>query len=225
MQDHAKVRSNATQDARSTVRRPVTAPPAQASGLLGLQASVGNAVVVQRLKQQHRHGAGCGHEAEEASVQRSAVHDVVRAGGRPLDGSTRADMESRLGADFSDVRIHTDSAAKASAAEVGARAYTTGNHVVIGEGGADKLTLAHELTHVIQQRQGPVAGTDNGAGLRVSDPSDRFEREAESNARRAMSGAAKRTEQHAQETARAGQGRPRSRSSAGRHRQARTSSP
>ncbi|MGW4747259.1 eCIS core domain-containing protein [Streptomyces sp. NPDC004290] len=199
MQDHAKVRSNSTEDARSTARRPVTAPPAPASGLLGLQATVGNAAVVQRVQQQHRHGAGCGHGAEEAPVHRSAVHDVLRAGGRPLDGSTRADMESRLGADFSDVRIHDNSAAKASAAQVGARAYTSGNHVVIGEGGADKLTLAHELTHVIQQRQGPVAGTDNGAGLRVSDPSDRFEREAESNARRAMSGAAPRTEQHARE--------------------------
>ncbi|MFJ5725631.1 DUF4157 domain-containing protein [Streptomyces sp. NPDC093149] len=98
-------------------------------------------------------------------------------------------MESRLGADFSDVLIHDDSAARASAAEVGARAYTSGNHVVIGDGGADRHTLAHELTHVIQQRQGPVAGTDNGAGLKVSDPSDRFERDAEANARRVMRGA------------------------------------
>lgn len=95
-------------------------------------------------------------------------------------------MESRLGADFSDVRIHTGSAAKASAAEMGARAYTSGSHVVIGDGGADRHTLAHELTHVIQQRQGPVAGTDNGSGLSVSDPSDRFERETEANARRAL---------------------------------------
>ncbi|GGU29996.1 hypothetical protein GCM10010289_59270 [Streptomyces violascens] len=99
-------------------------------------------------------------------------------------------METRLGADFSDVRVHNDSAAKASAAEVGARAYTSGNHVVIGDGGDDKHTLAHELTHVIQQRQGPVAGTDNGSGLKVSDPSDRFEREAEANATRAMRGPA-----------------------------------
>ncbi|MFF1503836.1 DUF4157 domain-containing protein [Streptomyces sp. NPDC058316] len=122
-------------------------------------------------------------------MQRSAVQDVLRTNGRPLDGTTRADMESRLGADFSDVRIHDDSAAQASAAEVGARAYTSGNHVVIGDGGADRHTLAHELTHVIQQRQGPVAGTDNGAGLKVSDPSDRFERDAEANARRVMRGA------------------------------------
>ncbi|MGW2813730.1 eCIS core domain-containing protein [Streptomyces sp. NPDC001415] len=148
-------------------------------------------------QERHQHGAGCGHQqAEEPQVQRSAVHDVLRSGGRPLDSATRTDMESRLGADFSDVRIHNDSAAKASAAEVGARAYTSGSHVVIGDGGADKHTLAHELTHVIQQRQGPVAGTDNGSGLKVSDPSDRFEKEAEANATRVMSSApVQRTEQ------------------------------
>ncbi|MFJ5829172.1 DUF4157 domain-containing protein [Streptomyces sp. NPDC093089] len=142
---------------------------------------------------QHQHGAGCGHQqTDQPSVQRSAVHDVLRGGGRPLDDATRTDMEARLGSDFSDVRIHDDAAARASAAEVGARAYTSGSHVVIGDGGADKHTLAHELTHVIQQRRGPVAGTDNGAGLKVSDPSDRFEREAEANATRVMSGAVQR---------------------------------
>nr|WP_234392339.1 DUF4157 domain-containing protein [Streptomyces sp. WM6378] len=136
--------------------------------------------------EQHQHNAGCGHQGEKPAVQRSAVHDVLRTSGRPLDDATRGDMEARLGADFSDVRIHDDGAAKASAAEVGARAYTSGSHIVVGEGGADNHTLAHELTHVIQQRQGPVAGTDNGAGLRVSDPSDRFEREAEATAQQAM---------------------------------------
>ncbi|WP_420714810.1 DUF4157 domain-containing protein [Streptomyces sp. WM6372] len=139
-------------------------------------------------QEEHRHGAGCGHGTEQPQVQRSAVHDVLREGGRPLDDATRTDMEARLGADFSDVRIHTGGAAKASAADLGARAYTSGSHVVIGEGGADRHTLAHELTHVIQQRKGPVAGTDHGNGLRVSDPSDRFEREAEANATRALSG-------------------------------------
>ncbi|MFI6048658.1 DUF4157 domain-containing protein [Streptomyces violascens] len=167
-------------------------------GLLALQSTAGNAAVVQMLRaaqhpwaqEQHQHGAGCGHQQTEQAgqppVQRSAVHDVLRTSGKPLDGATRADMEARLGADFSDVRVHNDSTAKASAAEVGARAYTSGSHVVIGEGGADNHTLAHELTHVIQQRQGPVAGTDTGSGLRVSDPSDRFERAAEANARRVM---------------------------------------
>ncbi|MFF7754970.1 DUF4157 domain-containing protein [Streptomyces sp. NPDC007971] len=97
-------------------------------------------------------------------MQRSAVHGVLRTPGRPLDDATRTDMEARFDADFSDVRIHTDAAAMASATEVGARAYTSGNHVVIEDGGADKHTLAHELTHVIQQRQGPVAGIRQRGG-------------------------------------------------------------
>ncbi|MEU3430697.1 eCIS core domain-containing protein [Streptomyces gardneri] len=163
--------------------------------VLALQRTIGNAAVSRLVEEsRHQHGAGCGHaqspEAAPAPVQRSAVHGVLRSSGSPLDDGTRADMESRLGADFSDVRVHNDSAARASAAEVGARAYTSGNHIVIGDGGGDRHTLAHELTHVIQQRQGPVSGTDNGSGLRVSDPSDRFEREAEANARRALSGSA-----------------------------------
>jgi hypothetical protein len=121
-------------------------------------------------------------------VQRSSVHDVLNSSGRPLDQATRTEMEARLGADFSDVRVHRDEAARASAAEIGARAYTSGNHIVIGEGGDDRHTLAHELTHVIQQRRGPVAGSDNGQGLSVSDPHDRFEREAEAVATRVTQG-------------------------------------
>ncbi|MEU8890836.1 DUF4157 domain-containing protein [Streptomyces sp. NPDC048442] len=155
-------------------------------------------------QEEHQHGAGCGHlendQPPRPAVQRSAVHEVLGTTGRPLDEALRSDMEARLGADFSDVRIHNDAAAKASAAEVGARAYTSGSHVVIGDGGADRHTLAHELTHVIQQRTGPVAGTDNGDGLKVSDPSDRFEREAEANATRALASGPRSVQPFAQPT-------------------------
>jgi hypothetical protein len=118
------------------------------------------------------------------------VRDTLRVSGQPLTAPLKAEMEGRLGADLCDVRLHTGAAASASAAAVGARAYASGSHVVIGDGGADKHTLAHELTHVVQQRQGAVAGTDYGAGLAVSDPADRFEREAEAKATRAMAGPA-----------------------------------
>ncbi|MFF7528469.1 DUF4157 domain-containing protein [Streptomyces bobili] len=152
--------------------------------VLALQRAAGNtAVAALAERERHTHDAGCGH----APVQRSAVNQVIASPGSPLPTPVRQDMESRLGADFTDVRLHTDATARRSAAEVGARAYTSGSHIVIGDGGADPHTLAHELTHVIQQRQGPVAGTDNGSGLRISDPSDRFEREAEANAHRVMS--------------------------------------
>ncbi|MER5263932.1 DUF4157 domain-containing protein [Actinosynnema sp. NPDC002837] len=150
--------------------------PLTSQSTLHLQRTIGNAAVARLVESQqqqpHSHG-------DDQPVQRSAVPDVLRSPGRPLDDNTRTEMEARLDADFSDVRLHVDTAAQRSAAEIGARAYTSGNHVVIGEGGADTHTLAHELTHVIQQRQGPVAGTDRGDGLRVSDPGDKFEREAE----------------------------------------------
>ncbi|WP_436845404.1 eCIS core domain-containing protein [Streptomyces cinerochromogenes] len=147
---------------------------------------VGNAAVTRMLAREGLESAG--PTARPAPVQRSAVPEVLRSAGRPLDAPTRTEMEARLGADFSSVRVHDGPLAQRSAAEIGARAYTSGEHVVIGPGGRDRHTLAHELTHVIQQRSGPVSGTDNGAGLRISDPGDRFERAAEDNARRALAG-------------------------------------
>ncbi|MFB8206967.1 DUF4157 domain-containing protein [Streptomyces sp. NPDC056010] len=166
--------------------------PVPGERLRALQRSMGNAALARALEQQWQDDCrvpGLSHgEGASAPVQRSTVPDVLRGPGRPLGEAVRTEMEARLGADFSDVRLHTGPAAQRSAAEVGARAYTSGSHVVIGSGGADRHTLAHELTHVVQQRQGPVAGTDNGSGLRVSDPADRFERAAEENARRVLAG-------------------------------------
>lgn len=111
---------------------------------------------------------------EEGAVQRKAtgpspgtapplVHDVLHAPGRPLDPSTRAFMEARLGHDFSQVRVHTNARASASADAVQARAYTVGRDVVFGDGhyrphtAEGQRLLAHELTHVVQQE--PMAST------------------------------------------------------------------
>lgn len=168
---------------RAEAAAPVEPTPAvDPLSLLDLQRSAGNAAVVQLLRQ-------AGRLAEQGRSP-VAVHDVLRTGGRPLDAGTRADMEARLGADFSDVRVHDDGTARESAGHLGALAYTSGNHIVLGDGATGAHTLAHELTHVIQQRQGPVAGADNGGGLSVSDPADRFERAAEADARRVTSGSA-----------------------------------
>jgi pyrrolidone-carboxylate peptidase len=82
---------------------------------------------------------------------------VLHSPGRPLDAVTRAAMESRLGHDLSGVRIHDDVQAAASTRLVDAHAYTVGRHVVLGAGMSfhtpeGRRTLAHELTHVLQQR-------------------------------------------------------------------------
>ncbi|MFJ7954659.1 DUF4157 domain-containing protein [Streptomyces sp. NPDC096319] len=151
-----------------------------------LQSVIGNGAVARAVQR-----ARSAHGTDAAP--RSLVPEVLRSPGRPLAEPLKQEMEDRLGADFADVRLHTGADAQRSAADLGARAYTSGHHVVIGPGGTDKHTLAHELTHVIQQRNGPVPGTDNGTGLRVSHPDDTFERAAEANATRAMTGPVPRT--------------------------------
>ena len=66
-------------------------------------------------------------------------------------------MAARFGRDFSQVRVHTDGQAAASATAVGARAYTVGRDIVFGRGEyapespSGRWVLAHELTHVLQQ--------------------------------------------------------------------------
>lgn len=160
-------------------RRPEsTATPAEAA-LMRLQREAGNEAVSSLLEE-----------------ERSPVLDVVGSGGgSPMPAAARAGMEARFGADFGGVRLHTDSAAASSAQSVQAKAYTVGDDVVLG-GGVDpsstagEKTLAHELTHVLQQRAGDVDGTATGGGIKVSDPGDRFEQEAEHTAERVMSGQA-----------------------------------
>jgi hypothetical protein len=151
------------------------------SAVMHLQKTAGNATVTAALEEQ----------------EPSLVKDVVGSGaGAPLAGGTRDFMESRLGADFGDVRVHTDSKASESARSVQAHAYTVGNDVVFQSGkyapesDSGKRMLAHELTHVVQQRSGPVAGTSAPGGIKVSHPSDAFEQAAESSADRVMTGAA-----------------------------------
>jgi hypothetical protein len=61
------------------------------------------------------------------------VHDVIRSSGRPLDRATRGFFEPRFGRGFSDVRVHVDAEAAASARAVNARAYTVGHDIVFGQ--------------------------------------------------------------------------------------------
>lgn len=175
-------RQDADKDSATRRQQPPRAAPAPESGtaahFLHLQRTLGNAAVARMVE---------GAQDEPAVQRRSAAHDVLNSAGSPLDAPVLEEMNHRLDADFSDVQVHTDSVAQRSTEEMGAHAWTSGNHVVLGSQGRDRHTLAHELTHVLQQKAGPVAGTDTGDGLKVSDPSDRFERAAEENARKAMS--------------------------------------
>jgi Domain of unknown function (DUF4157)/D-alanyl-D-alanine carboxypeptidase len=115
----------------------------------------------------------------------SLVHQGVSTPGEPLDDRVQAEFADRAGHDLSDVRIHRTSAAAASAHAVAARAYTVGHDVVFGAGefapetSQGQRLLAHELAHVVQQREAKPMPVAQGVPLTVSTPGDRAEREAD----------------------------------------------
>ncbi len=85
--------------------------------------------------------------------------------GRPLPATVRDPMEQALQVDLRAVRVHTDARAHALNHGMQARAFTTGPDIFFRRGAFDpgsrhgRELIAHELTHVIQQRAGtaPVA--------------------------------------------------------------------
>jgi hypothetical protein len=178
---------------------PAAVPPRLAlaggspSALLDLQRTAGNTAVARSAARDQR-----------LHTQRAAVDRVLSSPGTPIPEPERREAQARIGADLGHVRLHEDAGARRAAAEVNALAFTSGDHVVIGHGGNDRRTRYEEFIHTLQQRRGPVAGTDSGNGLRISDPDDRHEREARAGVERALSRPAPAT---APETGRA-EGRP-----------------
>ncbi|HET6212024.1 MAG TPA: DUF4157 domain-containing protein, partial [Micromonosporaceae bacterium] len=79
------------------------------------------------------------------------VHAVLASPGEPLDTTSRALFEARLGHDFGRVRVHRGARPAESARAIGAVAYTAGTHIVLAAAEPSWRVMAHELTHVIQQ--------------------------------------------------------------------------
>jgi hypothetical protein len=119
------------------------------------------------------------------------VDDVLASPGHPLDAESRALAEPLFGRDFSHVRVHTGGRAAESAKAVDASAYTVGRHVVFdaGEGPASLSSsrglLLHELAHTVQQQH----AVSDRAPLRVSQPGEPYERQADAAVRAVLSGA------------------------------------
>jgi outer membrane protein OmpA-like peptidoglycan-associated protein len=121
------------------------------------------------------HGKGPGVAISRKATPGAQMHvtpsvasgiQAMRGGGRALPATTRAFFEPRLCADFSRVRVHTDTRAEESANSIGARAFTVGRDIGFAKGQyapesqEGRRLLAHELTHVIQQGDvGPASAT------------------------------------------------------------------
>ena len=140
-----------TVQAKLTVNQPGDAHEQEADQVADqiMRMPEGSMPVVQR---QATGGDAGGHAAPPIVSQ-----VLSSGGGLPMDSGTRQFMESRMGQDFSQVRVHTDARAAESARAIQARAYTSGRDVVFGSGEyrpeseGGKRLLAHELVHVGQQ--------------------------------------------------------------------------
>jgi len=84
------------------------------------------------------------------------------SGGGTMDQETLSGMEQSFGADFNDVRVHTDSQAAQMSQGIGAHAFTHGKDIYFNENQykpketSGQHLLAHELTHTIQQGSSPA---------------------------------------------------------------------
>jgi hypothetical protein len=118
--------------------------------------------------------------------------NAQRGGGSSLDENTRTQMENNFGTSFADVRVHTGSEAQQLNRSVGAKAFTTGNDIFFGPNGnpTDQGLLAHELTHVVQQRS-----MNHSGPMTVGPAGDQYEQEADGVSSAITTGAAPATPQ------------------------------
>src|SRR2546429_1656614 len=143
-------------------QRPRASPRAQASRLLmrcGVRrCPAGSCDHGEQIARQRRN---------DSLVGPTLVDDVLQSPGRPLDTTVRTNMEARFHHDFSNVRVHADGQAGASANALNADAYTVGQQLVFAPGrfapatASGRRLLAHELAHAVQQstsdhRSGPI---------------------------------------------------------------------
>jgi hypothetical protein len=165
-------------------REPARAPEPAAkkeratSPVESLAAQLGNQAFGQVVGRMQGDGIledGAVHPSVEAAITSS------RGSGATLDRGVQAKFAPQLGDSLADVKIHADSTADALARSVSARAFATGTDVYFAQGeykpgtqDGDRL-LAHELTHVVQQRGAPTSGP-----MTVSQPGDTMETQADS---------------------------------------------
>ncbi len=87
---------------------------------------------------------------------------ATKGGGSPLSESTRSEMGAAIGADFSNVRIHTGGEAVQLSQDLSAHAFTHGSDVYFNSGKFSPHTeggrhlLAHELVHTVQQGRASI---------------------------------------------------------------------
>lgn len=107
----------------------------------------------------------------EASFETDSAFEAQlnsqRGRGVPLPPSLRDDLEPKFGADFSEVRVHTNEQSHQLNQAIQAKAFTTGQDMFFRQGAYEpgsrggQALIAHELTHVVQQSGSTVQANDS----------------------------------------------------------------
>ena len=124
------------------------------------EAAHGRAAVRRALASAEKGARLAAPVEEEQALPETLEREIaaLQFGGEPLPPPLRADMEGRFGIDLSTVRIHRDGKAARLNEALRAHAFTVGEHIAFNDGryrpesGPGRFLLAHELTHVAQQR-------------------------------------------------------------------------
>ncbi len=162
--------------ARTQDKRATTAQAAGAARRPDLQGPGGAAAARDAFSGYVKGLSGAGAGAAAGAAGASA--------GRPLSAAVRGQMEAAFQQDFSTVRVHEDAAA---ARAHGGQAFAQGEEIFVAPGQAeDARLIAHELTHVVQQRGGRVSGPQGKNAPAVTDAA--LETEADAAAERVVSG-------------------------------------
>ncbi len=159
-------------DGQLRLRRRVLEPGEQYDSLMSPEDAGEQVPLEEEAPQEEEEGGG------NLQLQRSAIapaggavsasyehslSSAVQQGGQRLPASTQSHMESRLGWDFSGVRVHADPGAHRLASQINARAFTYGHDIFFGASqyapasSSGQRLLAHELAHVMQQSDGRLS--------------------------------------------------------------------
>ncbi|MEM8639900.1 MAG: DUF4157 domain-containing protein [Cyanobacteria bacterium P01_G01_bin.54] len=136
-----------------TVMQQINAPPADPA----VQRELDPSLFTPFIQRQGAVAGGAAPDAVEDGI------NAARGGGKALDAGLQQSMGQAMGADFSNVKVHTDGRADSLNRSIQARAFTTGRDIFFrkgeynpGSSGGQEL-IAHELTHTLQQGAAPVS--------------------------------------------------------------------
>jgi len=175
---------DAVGDQHQLERAPVAAAPTPAVAEVGQPEAAEHAVPVPGLAlppvRRRADDPLGGSEVDPDTARRLSSP----SGGSSLDPDTRATMEGAFGQSFGDVKVHTGGDAADLNSRLQAQAFTHGSDIYFSQGSYDpgseggQHLLAHELTHVVQRKQGRDAPS-GGSAPTVGRANDPLEAEAD----------------------------------------------